>query len=871
MAFNIHQEEVVHDTVSAALHDAVTYFAKGALVTSDPRVPSRTQPLTVAQATELLEVFSTLLVASPSDESRHALLRRTFESTTLTTLVSLVAQPLLFAPDVSAGYSLQQTFAQLRIAAIHAINKVVLFAAATSAMSSACCQAIIERRYVEGLLQLLSSPATFETLRVAASESLFVFVLRLENGRSYIVQTEALQMLFNCLVLEPAALVRNFFCSTVRELVNTHPTSLTDPKMIEILTKLMSLDESPDVRALTAETIDVVLRAPHASVAAANIVSTPADMVAAIKDRLDKDGNIQVLEAHARLFETLVFTTVAVARAPTAFFEVCAQLHIERSLVHALAHPAKAAAASARALRFFVQYAPSEQQVGYRIVTHFQTLSTLLKVAMDLTTPREDSADQSHQIECVEIGITLGMLLAQSPVYRQHIIKELHPFPMWSTTLRDGLIAFLNMAALDYYANMSLIDCTGVELNALAGVEWTEANKPRKSAIRGIFAAQEQRVREQRVERGRISAPPTMELEARRKERLTFILLNYAVHLTLDGADGADAATGGLSSATAAAGLPGTPRGAFDSFAAAGSPNASRRATSASRASALPKFPTPSSPRAGGGAGGVGDMSSGIFSARTQLSPQEREAMAFAYDKFDSGFKLVLDLAQFYGRKQKQQAQYAPTPDGFVVRQDKLRNPWGPVVKKESLKSWTVADLKEGDIFYFSLPFDELAVEPVKILIEKARRHCAVVKKNMITTPQTAKGRRWFLYDMLHNVMPNVIAALEELLQLVRDHGGDNVRFPLFLFREKEMHLGERAIHSGNLLQVVDQVKFYMAQNPNELVGVSASYIQHVQERMNRLRQQRFTGDEQISPAGSDDEGPGGYGHGGISSESDND
>lgn len=279
-------------------------------------------------------------------------------------------------------------------------------------------------------------------------------------------------------------------------------------------------------------------------------------------------------------------------------------------------------------------------------------------------------------------------------------------------------------------------------------------------------------------------------------------------------------------------------------------------------------FPMSHSPRAGSGAAHEALGASSIAS-RTQLSPQEREAMILAYDKFDSGFKLILDLAQFYGRKQRQEAQYAPTPDGFVVRQERLRNPWGPVVKKESLKSWIVGDVKEADLFYFSLPFDELAVEPVKILIEKAKRHTALVKKHMITTPQTAKGRRWFLYDMLHNVMPRVMETLQELLQLVRDHGGDNVRFPLFLFREKEMHLGERAIHSGNLLQVVDQVKYYMAQNPNELVGVSASYVQHIQERMTKLRQQRFAGDEQLSPAQSDDDDAAGYGHGGISSESD--
>ena len=126
----------------------------------------------------------------------------------------------------------------------------------------------------------------------------------------------------------------------------------------------------------------------------------------------------------------------------------------------------------------------------------------------------------------------------------------------------------------------------------------------------------------------------------------------------------------------------------------------------------------------------------------------------------------------------------------------------------------------------------------------KARRHSTNAKKMFLITPQRAKGRRWFLFDLLNNIIPHAQDVLLEFVRLLQSHGEENVKFPLFMFREQEMHEGERTLHPGNLIDIVDQIKFFFAQSPNDLVGVNSAYIKDLDERMKALSAREFTGYE---------------------------
>eukprot|EP01063_Lacrimia_lanifica_P004540 TRINITY_DN12555_c0_g1_i1.p1 TRINITY_DN12555_c0_g1~~TRINITY_DN12555_c0_g1_i1.p1 ORF type:complete len:1118 (+),score=414.72 TRINITY_DN12555_c0_g1_i1:42-3395(+) len=229
------------------------------------------------------------------------------------------------------------------------------------------------------------------------------------------------------------------------------------------------------------------------------------------------------------------------------------------------------------------------------------------------------------------------------------------------------------------------------------------------------------------------------------------------------------------------------------------------------------------------------------------------------YTKFDNALRLTIHFAQYFNRKVERKPTYKATPDGYMIRQSHLVNPWVPLIKKNRLKTWSIKDLKEGDLFYFAVPFNEISVELLEQAIARARKHLTNSKKLFLITPQRAKGRRWFLFDLLNNIVPRIQDVLMEMVRLLQNHGQENIKFPLFMFREPEMNDGERVVHPGNILDIVDQIKFYFAQSPNDLAGVNSNYIRDLDERMKALASREFTGyedglsDSESSSISSDD------------------
>ena len=370
--------------------------------------------------------------------------------------------------------------------------------------------------------------------------------------------------------------------------------------------------------------------------------------------------------------------------------------------------------------------------------------------------------------------------------------------------------------------------------------------------------------------RGSIRPPPPVpdfDRDVVRKGKLAFLILTFAVHATLGFAEMPQAMAAAHAAQHTATNIsegdvqtpaPRTPRSATRAEVLTGCAPAPGEATQASRG---PKFPR--SPSRTASAGPV---------PRVSMTPAEREKIALAYDKFNSSFQLILQFSQYYEKKQRNEDLFVPTEDGLVVRAKALKNPWGKVVVKHTQRSWNVRDVREGDMFYFAIPFDDLSARSVAIVRDRLRRHMHMVRQLMATNPQHSKGRRWLLYDLTNHVLPCIQRMLDELAEMVKAHGDANIRFPVFLFRERELHAGERALHPGNLVEVMEQVRFYFQQSSSSVLssatgGKHNPKLERMSHAVEELRQQRFTGDEQLSPVGSDDDNLG-YGHGAISSES---
>eukprot|EP00658_Telonema_sp_P-2_P080994 TRINITY_DN8178_c0_g1_i6.p1 TRINITY_DN8178_c0_g1~~TRINITY_DN8178_c0_g1_i6.p1 ORF type:complete len:348 (+),score=89.30 TRINITY_DN8178_c0_g1_i6:241-1284(+) len=345
-----------------------------------------------------------------------------------------------------------------------------------------------------------------------------------------------------------------------------------------------------------------------------------------------------------------------------------------------------------------------------------------------------------------------------------------------------------------------------------------------KSSIRALFREQQARVESKYLSPKGGSVPNTAQA-AERKAKLTFVLLNYSIDITLSAEstevdDITPNTTAGDISVT-------SPRGG-------------------------PQFP--SRTKAG---------------VKPVLSRQEREEMMHAYDRFDSAFKMAILFARYYSKGGAEEPTYVPTADGYMVRASQLRNPWDRVVKKDRLRSWAVADVKEGDLFYFAIPFEELTLSAVDAVRGMARKHMGVCKRLLVVTPHKQRGRKWLLQDLLDNILPACVELLDELSSYLDTHGETTVRFPVFLFREKEIHAGERALHSGNLGDVMDQVKYYFEQSEAEK-GLNPTITADIDRKIAELRAKAFNPSADIPDVDSDDdEVISGRGHGSISSDSD--
>lgn len=847
-------EEAAFTAIRGALGEAVNYYTKGTSAHQGDR-----PQLSVSQSIELVELYVTLLTNTDNVNAARFIAARTIQTDFFATLCRCIGQPLLFSPDLTAGFSLQQTFAQLRITAVQAMNKLILVASESpDSLGAQVTRAAADCRLIDVFLQLTGSAATLEALRIAALESLFILILRLPDTQPMLLQSKGVSALTNTLVLDSSAVVRNVCCCILRELAPRFPVEVAEHNLLASCMKLLATDESADSRALAAEILEQLIASNQAAL---QLVHQPNDLLSAVSTQLEREASPQVYEALCRLLETMTF--IAAVSGIGSFFDVLVPLPIVRTLLtRGLRLAMRARAASARAVRFILEYSPGDRNAGGRILSNFQALSALLKATMDAhaTVSQVPEPEQlHHQILCVELGISVALIVAQNPLHREQLGRELHAFPMWTTALKNAVISFLNAASLDYFQSIDVVDYSNCQLNALTGVDWGEGNKPRKSSIKHIFALQEQRFAEQRMfpYRGR-PAQPTLDLDARRKVRLTFVLLCFATHLALS-APSED--TQLQPQATPRAVQPQRAQHMDATPAAFATPGPSEISPARNETSTTPRRTFLRSPRPGN-----------VDASRVRsvnLTAAEREQMAVAYDMFDSSFKLTLQFAENYNKKRKSESMYVPTADGFVVRQQKLKNPWAGVVTQTSLRTWTVRDVRDGDLFYFAIPFDALNQFAVETVMEKAKRHIGMCKKTVITTPQTDKSRRWFLHDMANAVMPRVMSAMQELHKMVSDHGESNVRFPVFLFREKEMHLGERAVHPGNLVEVIDQVRFYFAQSPGDLLGgMNTENMRRLQERMVDVQRQRFNGDE---PAPARDEDEGRYGHGDLSSESDGD
>jgi len=115
---------------------------------------------------------------------------------------------------------------------------------------------------------------------------------------------------------------------------------------------------------------------------------------------------------------------------------------------------------------------------------------------------------------------------------------------------------------------------------------------------------------------------------------------------------------------------------------------------------------------------------------------------------------------------------------------------------------------------------------------------------------------------MLNNIMPGVIALLSEFVDLFQEHGDENVKFPIVMFRNQSAGSGsldQASLHPGNLADVLQQVRFYFEQaEANQAASAegmeTSQYLRDVEKKIEALKSMKFTGNEKslLEDIGSD-------------------
>lgn len=268
-------------------------------------------------------------------------------------------------------------------------------------------------------------------------------------------------------------------------------------------------------------------------------------------------------------------------------------------------------------------------------------------------------------------------------------------------------------------------------------------------------------------------------------------------------------------------------------------------------------------------------------------SPQRQQShhRGSTFSKFDHALKLAMQFAQYFrgsggDRPAHKVALYETSGDGFARRVPSSQIGGGdpsrryvdpaaslapgalPPPSSSQQRSWSVDQLKEGDLFFFSLPLLEVTQHSLEQVRARAIRHLNVIKKSFVVTPQVAKSRRWFLFDMATHVLPGIIHATSQLIELFVLHGDEAAKFPMVLFREQALRddpqqsnredqiASSSELHAGNLLEVLDQVRFYFSNvskaNPTVAEGSPrrSTYLADLESKIAILSAQKFDGRE---------------------------
>ncbi|CUG74982.1 Hypothetical protein, putative [Bodo saltans] len=173
---------------------------------------------------------------------------------------------------------------------------------------------------------------------------------------------------------------------------------------------------------------------------------------------------------------------------------------------------------------------------------------------------------------------------------------------------------------------------------------------------------------------------------------------------------------------------------------------------------------------------------------------------------------LPIRYGPHYNRGAKAAVRKVNSPQGVFVQP----------IRRNNAQTWSAADVQVGELHVIFVPFHKLSCRVVEDEIMAVDKHLVELSKRLVTTPNVQRTRRWFLQDMVHEVLPKTELLLRDLLDLLYKFGVDDVVYQLSLVRVADE--GRRQT-GGAFAAAVDIADTAM---PNEILRLSTGAFRDI-------------------------------------------
>eukprot|EP01065_Artemidia_motanka_P024102 TRINITY_DN28746_c0_g1_i2.p1 TRINITY_DN28746_c0_g1~~TRINITY_DN28746_c0_g1_i2.p1 ORF type:complete len:990 (+),score=306.33 TRINITY_DN28746_c0_g1_i2:431-2971(+) len=718
-------------------------------------------------------------------------------------------------------------------------------------VASLCLSTIKEAGFVSLALAALApdpQTAASDAVRVALAESLFVAVMRVRGAARVLASAGGAEVLTETLFADGSEMVRNYSAAILRVLAEHSPDDFAELELVDRALSRIRFEQSKYVVILLLEIVALLFGAfPDTFLSRSHVGSTLVeDLQEATLGLLRTDPTDDVVTAVVRLLETLfVLEGCSGGRSVALTASVLADDGWKPLLSRDPHQSPEAKTLKVRALRRLVQGCTTPllcDELHSAFTRFFPSLSLLINSDHGQGPPTELAR---------ELALCFSVILAKHPRSREFVIETLGGYPVWIAQLRRRLLASLD-APPRVMNSVFIIDAAPAWLNDVrqhAGVDWGDRGGI-AIAVANMFAEQERRLaaagtrvidRVFAMQEETTEAPPRTLSPCDQKARLTQAVLAHAVRvgLTPAGSDEADDVVG-MPLSPSGTGLVGDVlRGlAVHSPPRAATPGRAQRRKAPARRTRSQSVGT------------------------RRAVPSGRAAIDTAILTY-----LPMKWGEYYDKRNRPIVRHFPSPAGPRVRGGR------PFVQQTtqsmSLQSWEAADVEPGDLFGFSIPFDELSVERVQRDIDRLHKHRVRMRKGSLTTPASRRGRRWFFSDMIANILPRLEQVLEQLRDTVGAHGKDGMLFYLNIVKLMEQKSSAAGggdllrsevvtlcgtmypdtIHGGNVLFTLDRIAEYFAERENKGETQMADHLKGIEREIRNIEEAAARG-----VAGSDDE-----------------